>query len=72
MRALRNIEFASLVGLSFLAAAGAPASAAQAAADTILTHGEVYKADGGWAEALAISIPKKHGKGLSIHWLCMS
>jgi predicted amidohydrolase YtcJ len=55
MRALRNGKgVASILGVAVLAAASAHSSAAEPPADTILTHGEIYKADGGWAQALAI------------------
>ena len=55
MRALRDWKtVASILGISFSAATSAYAAAAETPAETILTHGEIYKADGGWAEALAI------------------
>ncbi len=61
MKLLRNVWVWG-VGLTVFAlvpalaqfSANSPPSATPVPADTVLTNGEIYKADGGWAEAIAI------------------
>jgi len=54
-KALRNVELVTAIVCASVVATGrAQSPVAVPPADTILTHGEIYKADGAWAEALAI------------------